>query len=135
MNTKDKGDLTESAVLFALLRAGEKPLLPFGDNQRYDIGLDRDGILVRVQCKTGKYHSGKGVVEFSTCSSYSHRGGKSKGYSGQVDFFGVFCPDLNEVYLVPIEEVGGKMATLRVRPSKNGQLEGVRFASEYKIVP
>ena len=41
--TKEMGERTEGIIFGAFLRAGEVVLRPFGDNQRYDLVLDRAG--------------------------------------------------------------------------------------------
>lgn len=54
-------------------------------------------------------------------------------YEGQIEAFGVYCPDTHKCYLVPITEVGGRQANLRVSPSKNKQEKGIRWAKEFEI--
>jgi hypothetical protein len=50
--TKRTGDLTEAQVMTALLGAGYNVLVPWGDNQRYDLVMEKAGRFHRVQCKT-----------------------------------------------------------------------------------
>jgi hypothetical protein len=119
-------------VLAALVQAGYRPLLPFGGGHPYDIALDFDGKLIRIQCKTGRLLK-EGVVFFPTamwCRNMSYR-----SYRGDIDSFGVYCPSTGEVYLVPIEDVPGRAAYLRIEPTKNGQAKGVRWAKDYIIWP
>jgi len=47
--------------------------------------------------------------------------------------FGVYCSELNKVYLVPVMDVGTTQASLRLEAPKNGQVKGIRLASEYEI--
>ena len=130
MNTKDKGDVTEAMVLAQLVKDGIPVLTPFGDNQRYDLVAETEpGVFVRIQCKTGRLRDG--VVSFSTCSSSLHRGGVAKSYHGEADAFGVYCPDNDKVYIVPVNETGNKKGTLRVTLTKNNQSKLVRLASTY----
>lgn len=130
-NPKTIGERSEGMVLAALLRAGKVVLQPFGDNQRYDLVIDNDGTFIRVQCKTGRLKNG--AVQFDACSSQAHRGKGKQDYRGQADVFGVYYPDRDEVYLVPVEEVGRTAALLRLEPSKNGQTKGVRMAADYLL--
>ena len=134
MNKSPKtiGERSEGMVLAALLRAGKVVLQPFGDNQRYDLVVDEDGRFIRVQCKTARW-TGPGALTFDTCSSQSHRGKGKQDYRGQADVFGVYAPDLDEVYIVPVDDVGVTAATLRTENPKNGQTKKVRFASDYLI--
>src|SRR5580704_16771418 len=57
-DTSAIGNRTAGIVLAALLQAGQRPLLPFGDGHPYDIAFDDGGRLMRVQCKTGKLIKG-----------------------------------------------------------------------------
>lgn len=52
MHKLDKGSLSESKILAALLAAEYKVSIPWGQNTRYDLIADKDGILYRIQCKT-----------------------------------------------------------------------------------
>ena len=128
---KTIGERSEGMVLAALLRAGKVVLQPFGDNQRYDLVVDDDGTFIRVQCKTGRLKNG--AIYFDTCSSQAHRGRGKQDYRGQADVFGVYFPDRDEVYLVPVEEVGRNLGVLRLVPPKNGQTKGVRMAASYLL--
>ena len=130
-DTSGIGNKTEAIVLAALVHAGYKPLVPFGGGHPYDIALDDGGKLTRVQCKTGRLL--KGAVFFPTaiwCRNLSYR-----SYQGDVDLFGVYCPDTSQVYLVPIDDVPDKGASLRVVPPRNGQARGIRWAKDYVIWP
>jgi len=132
---KDIGDRTTLAVILALREAGLGILVPFGENVRYDLVIDDGNRLARVQCKTGRLR--EGAVRFAVCSCYGHhlRPGESRrDYQGQVDFFGVHCPDTAAVYLVPIGDVQVRVqAALRVDPPRNGQRSKIRNAVDYEI--
>jgi len=61
-------------VLAAMVKAGYRPLIPFGDGHRYDLAFDHQGKIFRVQCKTGRLV--KGVVRYrarTTLRNGSHR--------------------------------------------------------------
>ena len=116
----------------ALLKRGAKVLLPFGDNCRYDLVVEDQGSFSRIQCKTGKLV--RGVVVFAVASSQYHRGGKRQDYRGQVDAFGVFCPDNEKVYIIPIAELPlVREAKLRLTRPANSQVKGIRWAAKYEI--
>lgn len=131
MNSKDIGERTEAQVLAAFLRRGDIVLLPFGDNQRYDLALDDNGKLIRVQCKTGRLRDG--AVRFKACSTYAHRGRKSKSYKGQIELFGVYCMEIDKIYLVPVDDVGIREGILRIVPPRNNQGSKIRWAKDYEI--
>lgn len=126
--TKTLGDVAEAAVTLALLKTGNVVLRPVGDNQRYDLVIHREGQFLRIQCKTGRLRTGS--VVFNTCSVHGHRGKPAKGYVGDADFFGVFCPELDTTYLVPVTAVGQSSCCLRVDPYKVDCPQGLQ-AEDY----
>ena len=131
MSTKDVGNISEAMILAALVRTGHALLRPFGDNLRYDLAIDDGGKLIRVQCKTGKLK--RGAVEFSASSSQCHRGRGRQNYRGQADVFGVYCPQLNKAYLIPVSDCGLTRCRLRIQPARNGQRTHIRDAKRYEI--
>lgn len=130
VNSTEIGNRTEGVILAALLRAGRRVLLPFGGGGRYDLALDDGGQLVRVQCKTAVYQ--QGCVVFNT---NSHKRDHTRmGYRGDADLFGVWCPALDKIYLVPVKDVNEREGRLRVDPSRNNQARRVRWAQQYELI-
>lgn len=127
-DTSTVGRRTEGIVLGALMRAGKQVLLPFGDGHRYDIALDEGGRLVRVQCKTAHYRDGR--IVFNARSV--RRDNSSRGYAGDADYFGVYAPYTDKVYLVPVADVGIE-GNLRVEPARNNQSAKIKLAAQYEI--
>jgi hypothetical protein len=52
-------------------------------------------------------------------------------YTGEVEFFGVYCPDTDCTYLLPLSEITVQQGMLRVEPTRNGQVKGLRWARDY----
>jgi hypothetical protein len=121
--------------MVALRLHGYAVLVPLGENTRYDLVIDDGRNLARVQCKTGRLR--RGAIMFPTASTYGHHKSAQtirRAYTGEVDYFGVFCPETNGVYLVPITHVPTlSSASLRVEPARNSQARGVREAARYEI--
>lgn len=132
---KDVGDHATLAVALALHATGRRVLLPFGENVRYDLAIDGGGAIERVQCKSAVLHDG--VVWFRTTSAYGHHRSPRqlrRGYVGEIDYFGVFCPATAGVYLVPVGDVPSRSeAALRTAPPRNGQRRRIRFAAPYLV--
>ena len=132
-NTKTIGERTQGIVLASLLKNGKIVLLPFGDNQRYDLAVDDNGTFSRIQCKTARVINNGDAIAFETASSYAHRGGNKKHYRGEADYFGVYSPYTGKVYLIPVSEVGLTQCVLRLNPTGNKQTIGVRWAKDFEI--
>lgn len=119
------------AVASALMRAGMRVYVPFfAADSRVDLVAERDDGLLRVQSKTARFLGGS--VFFRTCSNTANR---PVDYRGEVDAFGVYSPDLDRVFLVPVEDVPLRAAYLRVDPPRNGQTAGIRWAADYAVGP
>ena len=51
MNSKDKGNIGEAIMLAEFIKRGIQVSIPFGDNARYDLIIDLNGKLYKVQVK------------------------------------------------------------------------------------
>ena len=124
-------------VLARLVQVYPEVLIPFGENTRYDLVIDDGEKFIKVQCKTGRMRNG--AIVWNSCStSYHHPNNRGMvayrhHYRDQVDVFGVYCPQTDRVYLVPVDEVGTNAGSLRIDPTKNGQAKKVRWASDFEL--
>jgi PD-(D/E)XK endonuclease len=136
VDKKALGDQSEIIVTARLMKAGYTVLKPYGDHTRYDMVIeDANGQFWRLQCKTAWLSDGGSTLQFRPCSMHYHytpEHGK-KDYRGQADYFVVYSPDLDTVYLFPVDQVGVSLVSLRLAPSKNNQSKSVRWASEYEL--
>ncbi|MGD9735365.1 MAG: group I intron-associated PD-(D/E)XK endonuclease [Solirubrobacterales bacterium] len=124
-----RGNAAEAAILAAFVKRGYLALVPFGDGQPYDVGVDLVGPLLRVQCK--RAWSDRGCVVFNTHST-DHGNGR-QSYVGRADLLGVYFPPLDAVYLVPIGAIRSVSGRLRLEPTRNNQRRGIRMAADYEI--
>lgn len=129
------GNIAEAHVLAALCDKFYTVLIPYGGGCRYDLLIDNDGQFTRVQCKNGCLRNGR--ILFKTCSvdrNWSGHSSKERSYTAdEIDAFGVYCPELGTVYLVPLKDCATSRVTLRINPPRNGQTKGIRYASDYLL--
>lgn len=131
-NPKQIGERTEGKILSCLLDHEKMVLLPFGDNLRYDLVVEEEnGVFKRIQCKTGRLKNG--AIIFQTCSSSYHRNGQRHSYEGQIEYFGVYCPENDRCYMVPVNDVGKRAATLRIDAPANNQEKHIKWAENYEV--
>jgi hypothetical protein len=129
MGTAERGNAAEAAVLAAFAQRGFHVLIPFGDGQPYDLVVELETSMLRVQCK--RAWPSKGCLLFNSHSTDHGQGRRS--YRGLADIFGVYFPPNKEVYLVPVHEINAVKGWLRLEPTRNNQRRGVRFAADYQI--
>ena len=135
MNTKELGNLTELQCITRLYELGCSVSIPFGNSDKYDLIIDVNNKLYKVQIKHSKtYPDGQDDVEYIKfkCVWQRHN---ANGYSlhqykpNEIDFFATFYQ--GECYLIPQKECSNEKV-LRIIPPKNGQLKGVSFLNDYK---
>ncbi len=140
-NHKEMGERSEAIIIGKLVYAGYTVLKPYGENQRYDLVIeDAERNFWRVQCKTAwmeKRGNGE-VVKFATASCHYHyRSSKynygRQGYQGQVDYFAVYSPDLDKVYLIPIDHAGTSDMSLRLTMPRGRNQHGINLAENYEL--
>ena len=133
------GAVSMAKVLSALTAAGKIVLTPSLWVRPYDFVIDDEGSFYRVQCKTGRMF--RGAVYFRPHRLRAARRDtgwqrRTTSYRGEVDYFGVYCPENESVYLVPIDDVScTRVCSLRMTPPKNNQAKRIRWAEQYLVVP
>ena len=133
------GAISQAQVMAALVEAGKIVLIPTVNVKAYDLVIEDEGRFLRVQCKTGRLFRGAVCFRPHRLRAARRETGwvrRTKAYNGDVDCFGVYCPETRATYLVPIGDVTGKRAcTLRLTPAKNQQSRRIRWARTYEILP
>lgn len=137
LSLKTKGNISELKIITRLIELGFVVSIPYGENSRYDLIVDCEGKLYKVQVKTGRYLKDRGHIDDSAQSTKSYINGfeitnSRKSYFNQVDFIGIYCPQLDKCYMVPIKD-NKTHIILRVDPAKNNQQKGTILAEQYEI--
>lgn len=93
-----------------------------------------NGKLNRIQVKTANEEN-NGSIKCYCRSSKNHTTNKSLDtYEQDVDYFVFYNQTRDIIALVPIEEINScKAISLRIEPTKNGQINGIRFFEDYSF--
>jgi len=105
MNTKQKGNAGIGAAIAYFTRQGHNVLIPLTDSQDYDLIIDIDGFLNKVQIKytTQKAPSGNYLIALRSISGSS---GKAYKTVSETDIDYLFCvTENNDCYLLPITDL------------------------------
>ena len=133
-DTKKIGNLTELQCATRLYELGCAVSIPFGNSEKYDLIIDWNNILYKVQVKHANELIENGevyAIKFSTrWIGHNNNGYTSHKYQAKdVDYFATFYN--GECFLVPQSECSN-VKTLRILLPKNGQRKGVSFLNDYK---
>ena len=136
--TKQLGTLAELAVAANLAAAGYPVLLPVGEDCNFDLAIERNGQLERVQVK---YAQSNGGVLPVRCRSHSLTAGvvrQTKHYTAaMIEWLAVFDGTTGRCFYVPAAELGPgrSLLHLRLAPTANNQVKGIRVAEDYEGLP
>ena len=131
--TTAKGEVGEAIILADLQRQGHGVAIPFGHDLPYDLIVIRkeNGALEKVQCK---YTTSNGRVVFARIMSNSawvtHRYTEE-----EVDWIAVYDATTDSCLYLPASVWNGQVCVnLRLAPTANGQVKGIRFAASYRTL-
>ena len=128
-DTMTLGRLTEAKSLAYLTSLGYIVSLPFGGQARYDLLVDVNGKIIKIQVKSSQYENG--CIVFYTCNSHYIQGHHvhTTYTENDIDYF---MTEYNEqYYLVPVTECG-KQKKLRIEIPKSGaSTKNINWAKDY----
>jgi hypothetical protein len=114
---KERGEWAELCFMARAAELGLRVSKPYGDSAGYDVGVEREGKVLRVQVKSTIYK------RRGECYSLNVMGPGRKRYPrGVLDFFAVYLIPIDSWYIIPYEVIGEKNCTLHFTPgSKRGK--------------
>jgi hypothetical protein len=136
LTPSQKGAVAEAAITAAAIELGFTVLRPLCEGRRYDLVIDLEPELLRVQCKLGRHLSGVLAVNLST-SRCTPGGYVRTNYTpSEVDAFGVYSTAMHRSFLIPISEASGRKSVhLRVDRARNNQAQRIKWARDYEFEP
>lgn len=131
-NTKRKGNKAEAVVLAEFVKNGIPVLMPFGDNEKYDLVIEVNGEFKSVQVKKGIIRNG--CVRADLRYKIGVQRLKSGRYFGKVDLIAIWSEEINKIYLIDLKNFNKSSAVLRVEPPKNNYYKStIVWASQFEI--
>ncbi len=105
MDTKLKGDIAEQSVILFALKKGWGVSAPVGDRLPYDLVLDVNRKLIKVQVKSAWYDVAKQnyVVDNRRTKTNRRQMVRSAYETGDFDFAIVYIEDVEVFYVFPFE--------------------------------
>jgi len=101
MNTKLKADIAESAVITELLKRGFNVLKPIGDRLPYDLAVDVNKKLLRIQVKSAWFYREAYKVDVRMTKTNRRKMIRKYYNENDFDFAIIYIQDLNIFYIMP----------------------------------
>ena len=128
--TTEKGEIGEAMVIADLVRQGHDVAIPFRHNLPFDLIVVRkeDGSLEKVQVKY-RTSGGRAVrASARSSSAWVHH----KYTANEVDWLAIYEATTAQCFYLPSSVWDGhEELTLRLKPTLNGQIKGIRWAHEF----
>ena len=87
-----------------------------------------------MQDRAAVEEPGRSILPNSeTVPEKQYPNGRFVPYTTDADYFGVYCPQTREVYLVPVSDAPEGSANLRIDRPMNNQTKRIRWAKDYVI--
>jgi hypothetical protein len=132
--TTERGAMSEMEVMIRLARLGASVWTPaFGHDHSFDLIAHWDGNLSRVQVKTMR-DVDAGSISMSGTRVIDRAGGKQFPVitAADCDVIIGYHPGLEMAYVV--RPVGKTRYTLRKTTAKNGQVVGIMYEADFRLV-
>ena len=131
-DTLIKGDINELKCILDFQSRGYYCSIPYSGSCRYDLIVDIDNELYKIQCKASSYYEDEGVLKMHTQRSTTNtkQTVRYKYSKNEVDYF--YTSWNNYGFLIPIDETS-TTKYLRVKYPKNGIQESMSIAYDYLI--
>lgn len=127
------GDVNELNCILAFEKRGYYTSIPFSASCRYDVIVDIEGQLLKIQCKSSHFYQGdETCIELNTTRSTTNTQ-STKRYTYSKDEIDYFYTNFKGYdFLIPVEETSTSKI-LRLQAPKNNQFEQVNIATDYLL--
>ena len=126
LTTQQKGVTTEMYVAAHLLELGYNVSQPFCQDSKYDLIVDVNNKLLRLQVKTARQNSETSILFNCRSTTKNSQTNKSRYYElDEIDYFATYWQ--GQVYLVPVAECSAEKRLHLIKPSRANQ----SYAEDY----
>ena len=135
LTSSQKGGLAELKIAAEAAALGIDVYRPMIDGARCDLIFDTGPRLLRVQCKWATRRDDVIAIRLRTSRHTPSRGYiRTTYHASEIDGIAAYCRELDRCFFLPIAQFERRTyAHLRLAPARNGQLVGVKMASDYPL--
>ena len=116
---KQQGDTTELRFMLLNQELGYTISKPFGDNAKYDLIVDTDIELQRIQVKSTRRKETSSGMDCYNCLVCSGADSKQKYSDKDIDYIAIYVIPENAWYKIPVKDIKGK--TVKLYPHRKSQ--------------
>jgi hypothetical protein len=99
---KQKGDIGVTQIIADLTAQLWNVSLPITEHAKYDLIAEKNGIMIRVQCRFTTAKNGALEVKLASCWSDKNGCHVVTRQQSDYDVLGVYCPETDRCYYVSV---------------------------------
>lgn len=104
-----QGDIGEARAIYEYTKLGYGVSKPLNDSMKYDLIIDKNGELFKVQVKTTKFKNEKGIYYASLKTSGGNRSGNNIKNREDSDYDILFVlTETDKCYSIPVTSIKAK---------------------------
>lgn len=120
-------------MVYELQKYGINVSKPFSDNSPYDLVIDVNKKLYRVQIKSSAYHQNGAVVFRLAKTRYNRTSARLAKYSKEeVDYYALYSILRDKIYILPFEDAPKSEVKIRYEPCMQNA-PTIRYEDDYTI--
>jgi len=133
MNTSQNGDIAETQAVAELVKQGYLVSVPTSGHCPYDLVLDKNGELLRVQVKHAMLREEGNKLRCSLKRSNPNANGTNDSYytNDEIDAYLIYCPQKDTLYWIDFDDAPDANIVLRFESSIDHP--EIRWAEDYEM--
>ena len=136
MDTKLKADIAESAAVTILLKKGFKVLKPVGDRLPYDLAVEINGKLIKLQIKSAWTRNDVYIVDSRRTKTNRHLMLRQKYSTKDFDFALLYVEELDVFFVMPVNVFNSYQSeiTLIVGKEKQRDIKSSKYLENWDLL-
>lgn len=135
INTREEGALGEARVVYEFQKYGVNVSKPFSDNAPYDLVVDVNDRLYKIQIKTSAFVKNNATVFRLSKTRYNRTSSRITKYtSDEVDYYALYSIVRDKVYIVAYDRAPDTSVVIRYDHGKGStHQKTMRYEEDYSI--
>ena len=136
MDTKLKADIAESAAVTILLKKGFKVLKPVGDRLPYDLAVEINGKLIKLQIKSAWTRNDVYIVDSRRIKTNRHLMLRQRYSAKDFDFALLYIEELDIFFVMPVNVFNSYKSeiTLMVGKERQRDIKSSKYLENWDLL-
>ena len=134
MDTKLKADIAESATVTALLKRGFKVLKPVGDRLPYDLAIDINGKLIKLQVKSAWARNDVYIVDSRRTKTNRHLMLRQRYTAKDFDYALLYVEEIDIFFVMPVNVFNSYKSEITLIVGKQRNIKSSKYLENWDLL-